>query len=152
MDIQINFRKYEQVLDHFHPIKSIGEVIKLVGIIIESRGPACSIGELCEIYPSVDSSPIPAQVVGFQEENILLMPFGDIGGIKAGSKVVSHQRLPMVKVSRELLGRVIDGLGNPLDGKGEYRIEGEYSLYNPALSPFGREKVSGMTRLRNLRT
>jgi flagellum-specific ATP synthase len=140
-DVAINFRKYHQVLDHFNPIKSIGEVNKLVGIIIESRGPACSIGELCEIYPSTGSKHISAQVVGFQGENILLMPFGDIGGIKAGSRVVSHQRLPMVKVSKELLGRVIDGLGYPLDGKGDYRIEGEYSLYNPALKPFERERI-----------
>lgn len=128
-------------MDHFNPIKSIGEVKKLVGIIIESRGPACSIGELCEIYPAGYSKPISAQVVGFQEENILLMPFGDIGGIKAGSRVVSHQRLPMVNVGRELLGRVIDGLGNPLDGKEDYRIENEYSLYNPALKPFERERI-----------
>jgi len=137
----INFQKYFQILDHFNPIKSIGEANKLVGIIIESRGPACSIGELCEIYPSNNSRPISAQVVGFQGENILLMPFGDIGGIKAGSRVVSHQRLPMVKVGRELLGRVIDGLGNPLDNKDDYRIEGEYSLYNPALKPFERERI-----------
>jgi len=152
--ININMNKYFQVLDHFNPIKSIGEVIKLVGILIESRGPASSIGELCEIYPTNISKPISAQVVGFQGENILLMPFGDIGGIKAGSRVVSHQRLPMVKVGRELLGRVIDGLGNPLDNKGEYGIEGEYSLYNPALKPLERERITEhlLTGIRSIDT
>ncbi len=87
-----------------------------------------TIGELCYIYPHNSLEPITAEVVGFREDKILLMPLGDMEGIASGSKVVASGKTLRVNVGEELIGRVIDGLGNPIDGKGPIKTE-KHILY-----------------------
>lgn len=98
-------------------VRQKGRVTGVVGIIIESLGPNVPIGEFCEIRngrgPAID-----AEVVGFKGEKTLLMPFGDMHGIAPGSEVVSSGSPLSVMVSDSIAGRVLDGLGRPIDGKG----------------------------------
>lgn len=113
----LNLDKYFQVLDTVDPVKLNGRVTKVVGLVIESEGPNVGIGELCFIYPRKRKRPIRAEVVGFRDNKVLLMPLGDMVQVEPQSEVVASGECLGVKVSSELLGRVLDGLGNPLDGK-----------------------------------
>ena len=105
-------------IDQIDPVKHLGKVVKVVGLVIESAGPAVSIGRLCNIENREDGSKVLAEVVGFRDDRILLMPFGPMGGISPGAIVTSTQQQLRVPVGQELIGRVLDGLGNPIDGKG----------------------------------
>ena len=117
--IELNLKKFSRAIEDTESIKMSGKVTQVIGLVIESKGPNVSIGELCHIrsrFPGVE--PIPAEVVGFREGLVLLMPIGEMQGIGPGCEVVSAQKTLRVKVGTELLGRVLDGLGNPMDGKG----------------------------------
>ncbi len=107
--------KYFEGLSSVNLIKFTGYVNRVVGLTIESTGPNAKIGELCEIYPNKDSKPIKAEVVGFKEKKVLLMPLGEMAGIAPGSKVVASGHYLRVNVGDNLLGRVLDGLGNVID-------------------------------------
>jgi len=125
------------------PIKMNGRVTRVVGLVVESIGPQSSIGELCRIHFSRNEAPVVAEVVGFRENKVLLMPLGEMRGIYPGSEVVSTGCPLSVPVGERLLGRVIDGLGNPLDGKGELRNQGEKrSVYNAPPTPLERMRIS----------
>ncbi len=100
-------------LDEIEPIEVQGAVSQLVGLIVEANGPAASVGDLCEIYLR-DGRRLSAEVVGFRENRILLMPLGRLEGICPGDKVVSLQQQLKVTVGEHLLGHVVDGLGRPL--------------------------------------
>lgn len=95
---------------------ALGTVTRLVGLTIEGRGPLSTVGELCRIHPLGGGAPIPAEVVGFHERAVLLMPLGDVTGLGPGSRVEALGRPLSVPVGEGVLGRVLDGLGRPLDG------------------------------------
>lgn len=95
---------------------SVGIVTRLIGLTVEGRGPLCTVGEVCRIYPTGGGAPLHAEVVGFHEQAILMMPLGDGTGIGPGSRIESIGRPADVAVGNGLLGRVLDGLGRPLDG------------------------------------
>lgn len=119
-----------------------GKITKIIGLVIESDGPSINLGELCYIYPRTEAPPLPAEVVGFQENRVLLMPLGEIHGIGPGSEVVSSRNLLSVKVGESLLGRILDGLGNPIDGKGPLVCDREYPLQSPPPPPLSRRRIS----------
>lgn len=112
------YELYAARIDQIDPVRRLGKVVKVVGLIIESAGPAVSIGRLCNIENREDDSRVLAEVVGFRDDRILLMPFGAISGISPGAIVTSTQQQLRVPVGQELIGRVIGGLGEPIDGKG----------------------------------
>jgi flagellum-specific ATP synthase len=96
-----------------------GRVEQIVGLVIESTGPLASVGEACWIVPSTGGGvPILAEVVGFRQNRVLLMPLGDMRGLAPGSEVFKTGESFRISVGDALLGRVIDGMGMPLDGKG----------------------------------
>lgn len=97
-------------------VPAMGTVTRLVGLTIEGRGPLCTVGELCRIFPMGGGTPIAAEVVGFNERAVLMMPLGDVTGVGPGSRVEAMGRPVSVPMSDSLLGRVVDGLGRPLDG------------------------------------
>ncbi len=99
-------------------VRQNGKVRQVIGVVVESNGPAMSIGETADIIYKRNADPVLAEAVGFRDRNVLLMPLGDLGGISAGSDVVSLGKPLQVGLSSALLGRVLDGLGRPLDGKG----------------------------------
>lgn len=126
--------------------KRYGKVKRVIGLMIESKGPASSIGDLCLIYAKGQSGKvIKAEVVGFQEENILLMPYLEAASIAPGSIVEATGESLRVKVGTGLIGQVIDAFGEPLDGKllpkGLSPVSTEQSPPNPMKRPPIREKM-----------
>src|SRR5690606_1476549 len=117
MSEYISLEKYKTILANTDPLLYTGNVNQVVGLTIESRGPAVELDEVCQIYSLKGDNYIYAEVVGFRDENVLLMPFGDLQGIGPGSLVVATRKPFMIPVGEKLLGRVIDGLGSPMDGK-----------------------------------
>jgi flagellum-specific ATP synthase len=142
MDSAINLEKYYSRLKTSVPIRANGKVTKVVGLIIESHGPVCRLGSICDIYPKGNMSKVKAEVVGFRDNRVLLMPLEEIRGIGPGSRVVSGQQTASIGVGKGLLGRVIDGLGNPIDGKGSVPIEREYPIYANTINPLLRKRIS----------
>src|ERR1700691_5219516 len=92
-------------------IRHNGKVNQVIGVVIESHGPAMSVGETCEILYKRAAHPVIAEVVGFRDNKVLLMPLGELGGIGAGAEVKALNRPLSVPLSPLLLGRVLDGLG-----------------------------------------
>lgn len=112
------FRKYTDVVEQMDPIKEIGSVRKVRGLLVESHGPQVVVGELCQIVPGGGKAPVWAEVVGFRDRVVQLMPFETMEGIEAGSSVVAMGEPLSVPVSDAMLGRVLDAMGRPIDGKG----------------------------------
>lgn len=129
-----------RAIRRLNPVRISGRVIQVVGLTIEAVGLDCQIGEVCEIQTS-DSTALPAEVVGFQEERVLLMPLGDMQGIRPGSPVYPLHMQFRAPVGTELLGRVLDGLGQPIDGGEPLHPVEKVSTYNAAPHPLQRRPI-----------
>lgn len=140
-DILINYAKYKNALSTHDFIKYSGRVSQVIGLTIESIGPAVKLGEICHIYPLKSDTPIIAEVVGFKNNIVSLMPLGDMSGIGPGSKVEATGKPLMVKVDNSLLGRILDGLGNPIDGKKNIDSKLYYSVQNTPPNPLTRKNI-----------
>ena len=110
--------RYVETLRHADLVRQNGKVRQVIGVVIESLGPSMAVGETCNILYKRTAEPVLAEVVGFRDNKVLIMPLGDLLGIGAGSEVVSLGKPLEVGVGDALLGRVLDGLGHPIDGKG----------------------------------
>lgn len=123
-----------------------GKIDKIVGMVIESTGPNADIGTVCRIYNSKNTGYIRAEIVGFKEDRVLLMPYEDLTGIVKGSIVESTGDTLKVPVGESLIGRILDGFGNPIDGKGDIEPEAFYPAQcapsNPLLRPQINEPVT----------
>lgn len=138
----INFNKYHKFLEASNPIRVKGTVTKMVGLVAEARGPASRLGSVCEIYPNGGSTNIKAEVLGFKDNNILLMPLEEIRGIGPGCRVVASEQEALVSVGNDLLGRIVDGLGNPIDNKGPIRTDYQYPIYVKPVNPLKRRRIN----------
>ncbi|MBE3592677.1 MAG: flagellar protein export ATPase FliI [Thermoanaerobacter sp.] len=132
--------KYKKVLQEKRLIQYYGKVSQVIGLTIESTGPLSNIGEICNIK-TINGNTILAEVVGFKEEKVYLMPLGNMEGIGAGSKVVATGQTLRINVGNELLGRVLDGLGNPIDGKGPIKFEKSIPINNVPPDPLERKRI-----------
>ncbi|QUH20839.1 flagellar protein export ATPase FliI [Alkaliphilus sp. B6464] len=137
----ISLEKYENRLLKLDLIKYTGYVSQVIGLTIESIGPAVKLGEICRIYTLKGTEPILAEVVGFKEKKVLLMPLGEMEGIGPGSKVEALGTTMEVNVGESLLGRVLDGLGNPIDGKGPLDSCKTYPVMASPPNPLLRTKI-----------
>lgn len=140
--ISIDFHKYRSILGSSDFIEYTGKISKVVGLTIESDGPEVHIGELCELRAHKGKTVIYAEVVGFKDNKVLLMPLGDMGGIGPGNTVVATGTSLKVGVGKKLVGRVMDGMGNPIDGKGSLNIEDFYPVNNTPPHPLMRKRIS----------
>ena len=136
-----NLIKYKVALDTNELIKYTGRVSQVIGLTIESNGPSANLGELCFIFPIKGNKPIMAEVVGFKNNAVFLMPLGEMGGIGPGSRVEATGRTFSVRVDDSLLGRVLDGLGNTIDGKAEYESKLSYPVENQPPNSLTRKKI-----------
>ncbi len=118
-----------------------GRVNQVIGMVIESKGPGIPVGSICEVEVFKGQSTVPAEVVGFREGRVLLMPLGEMRGVEPGSSIRLVGGQAKVLVSEALLGRVIDGLGNPMDDKGPLFEGVGYPLYADPLNPMKRERI-----------
>ncbi|MDZ4722894.1 MAG: FliI/YscN family ATPase [candidate division Zixibacteria bacterium] len=114
----IAYSMYADRINRVSTVRHFGKVTQVVGLVIEAAGPAVSIGRLCTIENRTNDTKISAEVVGFRDDRILLMPYGTINGITPGAIVTSISDQLRITVGKELLGRVLGGLGQPIDHKG----------------------------------
>ncbi|AHF10617.1 MULTISPECIES: flagellar protein export ATPase FliI [Dehalobacter] len=128
-------RKIEQ----YEPISAWGLVSKISGLLVEADGPRVSVGKYCHIMAS-GSKAIPAEVVGFRGTKTLFMPLGELEGVAPGDKVVPQDETLNVKVGPGLLGRILDGLGQPLDGR-SLNTDQAYPLHNRPPSALLRPRI-----------
>lgn len=124
-----------------NPLKVSGKVTQIVGLVVEGFCPASTVGTLCQLTPLGGGASVPAEVVGFRESKALLMPLGDLRGLGPGSLIRVERDSATLPVGDELLGRVIDALGQPLDNRPLTRFEQEYPLYAQPASPMDRDQI-----------
>ncbi|MFD0959480.1 flagellar protein export ATPase FliI [Paenibacillus chungangensis] len=139
--VNLDIGKYIEHIRTIDPVRVNGKVTQVIGLTVESEGPDASIGDVCLIYPVKSAKPLKAEVVGFRDNRVILMPLGDLHAISPGCDVVGTGKPLTVQVGSELLGKVIDGLGNPLDGS---RLPGRmphYSTHNEPANPLERPRV-----------
>lgn len=139
--------KYRNVIQTSDFIKFSGRVSKLIGLTIEANGPAVEIGEVCEIYPLKGKNFITAEVIGFRDNVVVLMPFGEMSGIGPGSKVIATGSYLSVEVGDGLLGRVLDGLGKPIDAMKPPILHKRYEVDNAPPNPLTRDKIEDVLPL-----
>jgi flagellum-specific ATP synthase len=136
------FKKYLSYTEMTDPIKCVGKVSKVQGLLIESRGPQAIIGEICRIVAPKGRGKIRAEVVGLKDEIVQLMAFEETDGIEVGDRVVALGTRLEVPVSDELLGRVLDAFGNPSDGKGSISAKSMYPALTSPPDPLKRRRIT----------
>jgi len=137
-------RHFDSYLDFVRSTDSIrvyGKVTEVIGILIESSGPSASVGDVCRIEKG-GRLVCRAEVVGFRKDRTLLMPLGPIEGIHPGMAVAGTGHPLSVQIGDALLGRVLDGLGNPMDGKGPIRATAARSVFSAIPNPMTRQRIS----------
>jgi FliI/YscN family ATPase len=116
--VLFDIHKYVEALDDVDMFRCTGRVVQVIGLTVEAEGLVCEVGEICEVQPTRGGDPITAEVVGFRGDRVVLMPLGEMTGIAPGSHVVATGDGLSLVLGPALVGRVIDGLGQPLDGLG----------------------------------
>lgn len=138
----INLDTYFHRLRELDPIKTIGAVKRAVGLVVESLGPPVSVGELCEIVGRErKGKTIPAEVVGFRDNYVLSMPLYKVHGVKLGDKVICRKKKASVSVAPSLLGRVVNAMGEPIDGGGPIDATEEYPIQPSETNPLERKNI-----------
>jgi len=131
-----------EALENVDSLAVYGRVAQAVGTVIEGYGPVTSIGEMGEVIREDGEGRVLAEVVGFRGERLLLMPLGEMRGIGPTSRLVMTGRQASVPVGTGLLGRVLDGLGTPIDGRGPIQADLQYPLYADPINPLRRRRIN----------
>ncbi len=140
LSLQERFQKHFERLKDLNPISVDGKVKKITGVVIEATGRNGSVGDVCEIHTRQNKK-IMTEIVGFKDNTILLMPLGETLGVATGSRV-KRLTIPLkVPVGDVLLGRVLDGLGNPMDGKGPIVSKQFRQVFNYPPNPLKRKRI-----------
>ena len=137
--VDIDLSKYKILLNQSYE-KKLGKVAKVVGLTVEPIGPAAKLNDLCHIITQDKDQVINAEVVGFRDDRVLLMPYDQTVGVGLGSRVENTGAPLKVMVGDELLGKVLDGLGNPIDGS-EIHCSCGYSVQAQPPDPLTRELI-----------
>ena len=129
-------------LEHVEPLSVRGKVTKAVGLLIEGAGIWAPVGAKVTIFPNnIEHDGVHAEVVGFQDKKLFLMPLEGIWGIGPGSLIQIESGGNMIAVGPGLQGRILDGLGQPIDGKGPVEHETSYPLYQSPINPLQRNRI-----------
>lgn len=138
--IPINFDKYEKLAERSF-VSQLGKVAKVVGLTIESIGPDAKLNDLCLIKSDTREEPVKAEVVGFRDDRVLLMPYDDVEGVSLGSWVRNTGSPLQVPASEELLGRILGGTGEPIDYRELPEGCSDYSVEAAAPDPLTRQMI-----------
>ena len=136
------YKKYFDIAQKTVPFEYSGAVEEVIGFSIRAQGPAVSRGDLCYIETGDDARLLQAEVVGFDDRSVFLMPLGDMHGLRPGARIYSQHEPLSVKVGDQLMGRVLDGLGNPRDGKGDILTNVRSSVRNTPPDPLKRKRIT----------
>jgi FliI/YscN family ATPase len=132
---------YLDIAQQADPLPVAGEVVRTVGLLVESKGPRARVGELCQLVGPPGAPPLSLEVVGFRDGLLQTVPLGATSGIRPGDRIVARGGWASARVGEGLLGRVIDGLGMPLDGRGPVETAAAYPLHPPPLNPLARDAI-----------
>ncbi|MBT3603127.1 MAG: flagellar protein export ATPase FliI [Candidatus Latescibacteria bacterium] len=135
----MNLTHLVQTAEETDSIRLGGRVSQVVGLVIEATGPSVSIGECCRIE---GEKPVLAEVVGFRENRVLMMPLGNMDGIAPGSRVVATDEPITVRVGNSLLGRVLNSMGEPIDGKGPLWADEKRAISGNPPDPMSRQRIT----------
>lgn len=136
----IDISPYLRAVEEAPTVRWTGTVTALVGLLVESAGPAAAIGDFCEVVTSSHRR-IRMQVIGFRDGRVLSMPLEEIDGLQLGDRIVARGQEARIGVGPALLGRVLDGFGKPLDGKGPIDATTSYDLFRTPPGPLEREPI-----------
>lgn len=137
-----NVDMYREAVKDADPYEYGGRVSQILGLTVEAAGLTAKLGDICRIYTEKRDKYILSEVVGFRDKKVVLMPFGDLSGAGPNSHVVSEERQLNVAVGKDFCGRVLDGLGNPMDGKGKVKIQSRYPIMNQPPNPMERSRIT----------
>lgn len=137
----LKLQRYIDSVDWISSVEVRGRVTELVGLLIRAGVPGARVGEICLISSQHQSRALRAEVVGFRGSEVILMPLGDIGDVAMGAEVISTGQSMRVNVSNALLGRVLNGLGEPIDDLGPIESATEYDVMATPPDPMQRERV-----------
>ncbi|MCB1214899.1 MAG: flagellar protein export ATPase FliI [Deltaproteobacteria bacterium] len=141
----LDLNRYYREVASLNTYRIKGKVKELMGLVVKAVVPGVRVGELCYIYPFHSSQPIKAEVVSFQDKDVLLMPLGELAGIGPGNEVVPTGNCLSVRVGPGLLGRVLDGLGDPMDEDIHGPLvdcEEEYPVMASPPDPLKRQRIT----------
>ncbi len=138
---QFDFVKYRRLLEKVNVITASGKVTDISGLMVEGYGSAVSIGDTCRIHLNDRESFVTAEVVGFRQGKVLMMPLESMQGLGPGCKITFLEKKATTMVGRHFLGRVVDGRGIPIDGKGPVSVEDEYPIYADPINPLLRGRI-----------
>ena len=130
------------LLPYILPAKVSGRVRRVIGLVVEASAMPLPVGSLCRIHARLSGAEVEAEVVGFREDAVLLMPLGDMQGVGPGDRVECFATHQTVAVGPHLLGRVLDAMGRPMDGKGQIYASAAYPVYNRPPDPVKRPRIS----------
>jgi FliI/YscN family ATPase len=122
-------------------VETRGRVVQVIGLVVETEGPLAAVGDICRIESARHEDGTLAEVVGFRNHHLLLMPLGEVHGIHPGSEVIALGKPLSIPVGNALKGRVIDGLGTPLDGAGPVPTDTQVRLALRPPHPLKRERI-----------
>ncbi|MES3039296.1 MAG: FliI/YscN family ATPase [Bdellovibrionota bacterium] len=137
----INFQKYNDVLSQIHLTKDVGQVLEVSGLVIKGYLPGGVVGSIVDIIPTGTEKIYKAEVVGFKDQMVLMMPLNDMRGVGMGARIELSKQIATVKVSDKLLGRVLNGLAEPLDGSPMIDSFEERPLYADVRNPLARRPI-----------
>src|SRR2546426_3461027 len=136
-DTDLDFSRARRRLRELDSVRVSGRVTDVIGLVLEATGPGAPLGSLCRVSTR-DKGGIFAEVVGFRTDRVLLMPLGDLAGVAPGSQVLLVRERPLVGVGDAFRGRIVDGLGRPLDDRGPIERDTDYPLYGRRMNPLQR--------------
>ncbi|MBS4959347.1 MAG: flagellar protein export ATPase FliI [Clostridiales bacterium] len=136
------FKNMPDMIYNAETISHIGKIENIVGMTIEASGGKAGIGDICDIYSENAKGQMLAEVVGFKDDRILLMPYDNMAGISAGNFVRNTRQQLKIPVGDFLKGRIIDALGRPIDGLSPFKAEHFFSVQNPYINPLTRPPIS----------
>ncbi|MGI8788215.1 MAG: type III secretion system ATPase SctN [Pyrinomonadaceae bacterium] len=137
----LKLKNYIEAVNWISPFEVRGRVSELVGLLIRAQVPGVRVGEVCLIRSPHQARGLKAEVVGFRGSEVVLMPLGEIGDVAMGAEVVSTGKSLRVRVGENLLGRVLNGLGEPIDNLGAIESLTEYDVMSAPPDPMSRERV-----------
>lgn len=140
-ELVIDFQKYQDLMFNRDLVLEIGKVTQVTGQLIHGYIPNATVGSICEVFETKNRNSFLAEVVGFKNKNVLLLPLGDMFGVGLGSRIVLKKSIATVKVGTELLGRVLDGMGQPMDQSESVSLLKEVPIYQPVINPMVRPPI-----------
>lgn len=141
VNLHASLQRYAQTAERAHLTEDSGKITQVVGQMMVGYLPGATVGSICDVHPGAGFARFQAEVVGFRDRNVLLMPLGEMRGVGLGSRIVLRKEIATVRLGPALLGRVIDGYGEPMDDKGPIETQDEVMIYSPVVNPLARAPI-----------